>query len=70
MALYEVVVEQSYAGQQCINRFNYVSSGTPSGVTGSFGLIAALGLLLEGEPVGFPADMFGALWNACSQGEG
>lgn len=45
MPLYEVVLEQQYAGQQCINRWNYVGTGTPSAVTPSFGLISALGFL-------------------------
>jgi hypothetical protein len=43
MPLYEVVLEQSYEGQQCINRWNYLMSGTPAAVTGSFALISALG---------------------------
>lgn len=43
MPLYEVVLEQLYEGQQCINRWNYLMSGTPAAVTGSFALISVLG---------------------------
>lgn len=45
MPLMEVVLEQSYNGQQIINRWNYVASGTPGGTTLSFGLMQALGFL-------------------------
>lgn len=45
MPLMEVVLEQVYNGQQCINRWNYMASGTPGGTTLSFGLISALGFL-------------------------
>lgn len=43
MPLYEVVLEQSFEGQQIINRWNYLMSGTPAAVTGSFALISVLG---------------------------
>lgn len=43
MPLYEVVLEQSFEGQQCINRWNYLMSGTPAAVTGSFALISVMG---------------------------
>jgi len=45
MPLYEVVLEQRYNGQQCINRWNYVGSGTPAAVTPSFALLSAMGFL-------------------------
>lgn len=56
MAVMEVVLEQSYAGQQCINRFNYVSSGTPASVTLSFALASALGAIYDAlaVPPGYP----------------
>lgn len=59
--LYEVTLFQSYYGQSCINRFNYLMTGTPAAVQGSFGLISALGAIpaiLDGL---FPA---GGLWRA------
>jgi len=41
----EVVLQQTYAQQQCINRWNYVASGTPAAVTFSFALTSALGAI-------------------------
>jgi len=45
MPLYEVVLQQSYFGQEIINRFNYVGTGTPASVTGSFALLDAMGFI-------------------------
>lgn len=45
--LYEVNLFYTYQGQQCINTLNYVRTGTPAVVTGSFGLISALGGIPE-----------------------
>jgi hypothetical protein len=45
MPLYEVVLEQRYYNQQVVNRWNYVGSGTPASVTGSFALLSALGFI-------------------------
>lgn len=54
MGLYEVVLRQSYFGQEVLNRWNYVSSGGSGTASPSFGLTWALGF----RPVGatFPAD--------------
>ena len=46
MPLHEVVVRTSYFNQECINRYNYVSTGTPAAVTSSFGLAFAMGYIL------------------------
>lgn len=43
--LYEVTLESQYFDQQIINRWNYLSSGSPVGVTGSFALLTAMGLI-------------------------
>lgn len=43
--LYEVTLESSYFDQQIINRWNYLSSGSAVGVTGSFALLTAMGLI-------------------------
>lgn len=43
MALYEIVLEQSYAGQQIINRWNYQSDSSPSGVSGAFKALVGMG---------------------------
>lgn len=57
MALMEVVLEQTFAGQQCINRWNYVASGVPASVTYSFALTFALGAIFDevAVPPGYPA---------------
>lgn len=60
MAVYEVVLQQQYAGQQIVNRWNYTSSGTPASVTGSFGLVFALGAIYDGAavPPAYPPTKF------------
>lgn len=45
MPIYEVVLRQNYANQECVNRWNYVLTGTPAAVQGSFALIAAFGAI-------------------------
>lgn len=45
MAILEAVISQSYQGQQVINRYHYVSSGTPAAVSLSFALLYAMGYL-------------------------
>jgi hypothetical protein len=43
--IYEVTLTQSFFGQQCINRWNYLSTGTPVGITGSAALLHAMGAI-------------------------
>lgn len=43
--IYEVTLTQRYFDQLAINRWNYLSTGTPIGVTGSFALLTAMGLI-------------------------
>jgi hypothetical protein len=59
----EVTLMQELAGQQIINRWNYVGSGTPIGVTMSQALITAMGgVWTPGSPGSFPAStIFGDL---------
>jgi hypothetical protein len=45
MAILELVVNQKYYNQLVINRFHYVSSGTPASVSLSFGLVNAAGFV-------------------------
>jgi len=45
--LYELTLSGTYFNQQVINRFNYVSTGTPASVMGSFALMSAFGLIPE-----------------------
>lgn len=55
MAIYEVVAVQTLFGQQVINRWNYVSAGTPAAVSGSFALCSAFGAVPTGTPPTFAA---------------
>lgn len=43
MALMEVVLRTEYKNQECINRWNYVASGTPAATNYSFALVHAFG---------------------------
>lgn len=57
MAIYEATLFSTYYGQNCLNRWNYVSGGIPSAVAGSFALASAMGL----APVGGPTTLYGRL---------
>lgn len=52
--LYELTVRGTYAGQQTINRWHYLSSGVPAAVLGSFGLASAFGVV--GDAGALPAN--------------
>lgn len=58
MAIMEVVLTQEFGSQYCINRFNYVSNGTPAAVSLSFALASALGAIYDGSavPPQYPMD--------------
>lgn len=58
MALMEVTLEQTYAGQECVNRWNYLAAGIPAAVTYSFALVSALGAVFDevAVPPGYPPD--------------
>jgi hypothetical protein len=43
--LMELTLNQTYFGQKCVNRWNYVASGTPAAVTLSFALTSIMGFL-------------------------
>jgi hypothetical protein len=47
MPLYEVTLTQSYQNQQCVNRWNYLGTGTPAAVSMSFALAAAFGAIYD-----------------------
>jgi hypothetical protein len=60
--IYEVTVLQDYYGQQVLNRYNYLSSGTFVGSTGAAALLFALGLIPSGAD--FPTDsLYGLIQN-------
>lgn len=57
MAIYEVLLYQSYFGQRTVTRFNYVSSGSAGSALPSFALVKSMGFapadIVSG---GFPAN--------------
>lgn len=57
MPLIEAVLVQTYAGQQCINRFTYLATGTPAAVSFSFALLSAMGGIFDlvAVPPAYPA---------------
>lgn len=63
MPLMEVTLEQSYANQEIVNRWNYLASGIPAAVTFSFALVSALGAIFDevAVPPGYPPTELMAL---------
>lgn len=57
--IYEVTLKQLYHGQDAVNRWNFLGTGTPISVVPSFALLTAMGLI----PVAgvFPSGTFGRL---------
>jgi hypothetical protein len=67
--LYEITLRAEYAGQQTINRWNYLSSGTPASVSGSFALASAMGFIRAPSTPFYPAGtIFPAIWAIQSTG--
>jgi len=58
MALLELTLQATYFNQEIINRWNYVSTGTPASVTLSFALASAFGCIYDtvAVPPGYPAN--------------
>lgn len=68
MALYEVVLTQKFANQECINRWNYVSSGAAGSASAAYALVDAMGFIPHGVIPGYPTDaMFSAIGTMQSQ---
>lgn len=67
MSLFEVVLNSSYVGQNCVNRWNYVGGGVAGAVTPSFALASALGAIYDDTaiPPAYPADSFLDLLTTC-----
>ena len=62
MALFEMILKSVYQGQQCVTRWNYLSSGTPAASSLSFLLAKAGGFIAAGEPPVFPTGtIFGKI---------
>lgn len=56
MPLYEITLEQSYFGQQCINRFNYRCDSVPSGSSGAYLAVVAMGAIADDDTEPFAID--------------
>jgi len=56
MVLMEAALRTELAGQECINRWNFVGSGTPAASTMSFALASAMGLVRAPSSPFYPAD--------------
>lgn len=53
MPLYETTLEQTYFGQQVINRWNYRADSVPSGQSGAFLLTVAMGAIEDDDTPAF-----------------
>lgn len=60
MALYEITLEQSYFGQQIINRWNYQSNTIPDGISGAFKALVGMGFVPDTDIDPFEGDTVGA----------
>lgn len=56
MAIMQLVIRQLFAGQQVINRWSYLGTGTPAAVSMSFALIDAFGLIPDTVTGVYPVD--------------
>lgn len=62
MSLYEVVLRSVFAGQDCVNRWNYYSVDPSSTPSGSIALLQAVGFAPSGTPAEYPSDGFVPRW--------
>lgn len=53
MPLYEITLEQTYFGQQVINRWNYQSGAVPAGQSGAFLAVVAMGAIADDDTAPF-----------------
>ena len=60
MPVYSLKISQEYNGQQCINEYHYVGTGTPAAVTMSFALASAFGCIESGGTYD-PGTPFGSI---------
>jgi len=54
MPIMEAALRGDYHGQEIINRWNFIASGTPASVTLSFALAYAMGLVRSDVPPNYP----------------
>lgn len=60
MPLYEITLEQQFAGQQIINRWNYQSDSIPDGISGAFKALVGMGFTPDTDIVAFGAGTVAA----------
>jgi hypothetical protein len=60
MPLYEITLEQLYAGQQCVNRWTYQSNEVPSGVSGAFKALVGMGFTPDTDIPAFGGNTIAA----------
>lgn len=58
MPIMEVALRCEYFGQETINRWNFIASGTPAAVSMSFALASAMGYIRSDIPPNYPADKY------------
>lgn len=69
MPLYEITLEQRFANQQCINRWNYQSGEIPVGVSGAFKALVGMGFAPDTDIDAFgPETIAGKLQAAQDNG--
>lgn len=52
MPLFEMTLQSTFAGQQCVNVYNYVGTGIPASVSMSFALMTQFGCIFDPELAG------------------
>lgn len=64
MPLYEITLEQTYFGQQIINRWNYRSDEIPSGSSGAFLALVGMGFIADDDTPAFDNTTIAGLLSA------
>lgn len=64
MEFYEITLEQRYAGQQIINRWNYTADSIPAGTSGAFKALVGMGFTPDTDIVAFGEGTVAALLQA------
>lgn len=69
--IFELVLNSVYYGQQCVNRWNYISTGVPAGISLSQALLRAGGFVIDDElvPPAFPSGTLFAAIRGVSTGD-
>jgi hypothetical protein len=60
--LMEVTVQTRYFGQNCINRWNYYSDGSPGSLSRAVLLANGMGFIRQGDPPAYPSGTVLSAW--------